>query len=239
MVNPMDDDLLPAFLFDTGSASHVGQVRSLNEDRCVARPDLGLWAVADGMGGHKAGDVASTALAEALGSIGRAISAPDLLARFEDRVLRANASIRKVAALRGGIIGSTLAALLVFGRHYACVWSGDSRVYLLRNGDLRQLSRDHSEVQDLVDSGAMTLAEARTSPQRNVITRAIGVTPEPELEITQGDLQDGDRFLICSDGLTTHVEDVEIKHTIDRQEAQSACNALIALTLERGATDNV
>ena len=157
--------------FRTGSASHTGRVRATNEDRFVARPDLGLWAVADGMGGHEAGELASSTLAEALNSVGPAVSASDLLARVEDRVIRANTALRRESAARGSLIGSTLAALLVYGSHYACLWSGDSRVYLLRDGDFRQVSRDHSAIQELVDSGALTPEQARISPHRNVVTR--------------------------------------------------------------------
>jgi serine/threonine protein phosphatase PrpC len=225
--------------FRTGSASHTGRVRATNEDRFVARPDLGLWAVADGMGGHQAGELASSTLAEALNSIGKAVSASDLLARVEDRVIRANTALRREAAARGSLIGSTLAALLVYGQHYACLWSGDSRVYLLRKGDFKQISRDHSAIQELVDSGALTLEQARISPHRNVVTRAIGVSPMPELEFVQGRVFPHDRFLICSDGLYGHVEDRELHRHLEDEDPRRACDGLVSLTLDRGASDNV
>lgn len=233
-------EAVPSFAFRTGSASHVGRVRTLNEDRVLARPELGLWVVADGMGGHAAGDRASGTLVAALETIGRVASGADLLAQFEDRVIRANAELRGVARQQGiGVIGTTVAAVLAHSRHFACVWSGDSRIYLWREGALRQMSRDHTEVQDLVDRGILAPEEAKSWPRRNVITRAIGVHDEAELEFREGTLAIGDRFLLCSDGLTNHVEDREVATILAGAEPQPACDALIALALERGGSDNV
>ncbi|APF38518.1 serine/threonine protein phosphatase [Chelatococcus daeguensis] len=228
-----------AATFETGAATHTGKVRSLNEDRFLARPQAGLWAVADGMGGHEGGEIASAALMTALETIGAPASAPDLLARLEDRVLRANRQLREMSRARGGVLGTTLAALLVFDRDQACVWSGDSRIYRVRDGSIAQLTRDHSEAQEMVDLGLLTADEARVWPRRNVITRAIGVSDEPELEIHQGRVAPGDIFVLCSDGLTAHVADEEILAHVAGAPPQVACDDLIALTLERGASDNV
>lgn len=225
--------------FACGGASHTGCVRLLNEDRYLLAPEIGVFAVADGMGGHEAGEVASTALVECLASIGPAVSPSDLLARLEDRLLRANSQIQEVAQARGKVIGSTVAVLLAFGRDFACVWAGDSRIYRLRANVLQQLSRDHTEVQQLVDAGTLTPEEARTWPRRNVITRAVGVGPEPEIELINGVLEPGDTFLLCSDGLTGHAEDEDLRRHLDGADPQAACDALIALALERGGTDNV
>ena len=137
------------------------------------------------------------------------------------------------------IIGSTVAAVLVYGAHYACVWSGDSRIYLIRGKEIRQVSHDHTEVQELVDSGAVSAAEARNWPRRNVITRAVGIFDDPELDLVQGEIKSGDTFVVCSDGLTGPVEDAEILHSIDTHAPQAACDALIDLSLDRGARDNV
>ncbi len=229
----------PRFAVRHGSLSHVGAVRTLNEDRCFAAPELGVYAVADGMGGHAAGDIASTAVVQALATIGPAVTANDLLARLEDRMLHVNAAIRAVAEARGQLVGTTVAVLIVFGSDFACVWAGDSRIYRIRGGAIEQLTRDHTEVQALVDSGALTPEEARDWPRRNVITRAVGVRPEPELELVHCVLEPGDTFVICSDGLTTHVEDAAIRDRADGAEPQDACDALVALALERGGSDNV
>jgi protein phosphatase len=229
-------------VFDVESCgmSHAGRIRDLNEDRYLVKADSGVFAVADGMGGHDAGEIASTSIVEHLKSIGIPSSAPDLRARFEDRVTLANREIRQISAMRkAGTIGSTLAALLTFEHQYACMWAGDSRIYMLRDGHFSQLSRDHTEVQDLLDKGLLSPAEAATWPRRNVITRAIGAIDDPMLDIAHGKIQPGDRFLICSDGLTAHVSDEEIRDTLGARSAEGACKALIDLTLERGATDNV
>ncbi len=227
------------YAFQAASASHVGCVRRINEDRCFVASDLGIFAVADGMGGHEAGDLASTAIVEALASIGRAVSAADLLARLEDRVLQANTTLHALAQERGGTIGATLAVLLCFEGHFACLWSGDSRIYRIRQGRIEQLSRDHTEAQALLDQGLLSAEQARTWPRRNVITRAIGVRSEPELEIEHGVLKPGDRFVLCSDGLTGHVDDSEILACVLANDSQSACDGLIGMTLARGARDNV
>jgi serine/threonine protein phosphatase PrpC len=229
----------PAAAFDVGATSHPGRVRQVNEDSFFVAPASGIFAVADGMGGHEAGALASSTVVQSLETIGTAVSAADLLARLEDRILRANMALHEIATKRGKIVGSTVAILLTFEDHFACVWSGDSRIYRVRAGAISQLSRDHTEVRDLVDRGLLTPEEARTWPRKNVITRAIGVRDEPELELEHGTLAPGDVFVICSDGLTGHVEDREILASVERGPSQEVSDSLVALTLERGATDNV
>ena len=226
--------------FESGAATHVGMVREHNEDSYLVQPDMGIWAVADGMGGHEAGALASSTVIAELESIGSAVSAPDLLARFEDRVLRANARLNQIAAERGGVLmGSTVAVILIYESFYAGVWSGDSRIYRIRNGSISQLSRDHTEAQELIERGVLRREDAPSYPRRNVITRAIGVNNDPELELEHGTLEPGDTFVLCSDGLTGHVDDQEIMKCVSENDAQAACDALVALTLDRGAADNV
>ena len=213
------------FSFRTAGDSHVGKVRTLNEDAWLARPEIGLWAVADGMGGHGGGDVASRAVATSLQQMPAPVSAAAFLADFEARIGLVNADLIAQARASGRtLIGATLAAVLIFDSHFACVWCGDSRVYRLRAGELAQVSRDHSEVQDLIDRG---------------VTRALGAAEQAELEIIDGPVVAGDRFLLCSDGLTGHVEDEEIAALLARDDPKQACAELIALTLQRGAKDNV
>ena len=226
--------------YDTGAATHVGKVRQRNEDSYLARPEAGIWAVADGMGGHESGDLASQTVIASLQSIAAPHSAADLLSSCEDGVATANGRLREISRARGGVvIGATLAVLLAFDGYYACVWSGDSRIYVVRDGEIEQLSRDHTEVQELLVNGVITEEEAKTWAGSNVITRAIGVFDEPELEITSGPLHPGDIFIICSDGLNRHVEDYEIRDLASTKTPQQACDDLIALTLERGGSDNV
>jgi serine/threonine protein phosphatase PrpC len=228
-----------------GAATHVGKVRQHNEDSFLIQPnhgvtDSGLWAVADGMGGHEAGDLASQTIVEELRSVGAPATAAALLASCEERIVAANSRLRDIARQRGGgLIGSTVAVLLVYDRYYACVWSGDSRIYRARDAGIEQVTVDHTEAQELLDAGKLTPEQARTWPRRNVITRAIGVQDDPELEMTHGPLLPGDTFVLCSDGLTAHVEDGEILACATEGEPQRACDRLVALTLDRGAVDNV
>jgi protein phosphatase len=228
------------FFFETGAASHTGCVRNHNEDRFLVRPESGLWLVADGMGGHQAGDFASQAIADAASSVGIPGSAPDLQARFMDRLAMAHQEIRAQSARLGGAtVGATLVTLLIYDVHCACIWAGDSRIYRMREGTYQQLTVDHTEVQELLRSGAITPEQAETWPRRNVITRAIGVFDQPSTEETRGGVDMGDIFLLCSDGLTEHVSDAEMADIISRHTAQDSCNQLIDLTISRGARDNV
>ena len=226
--------------FRSAAVSHVGCVRELNEDSVLVRPEVGLWVVADGMGGYGGGDIASRAVVTTLGQLPPPISAPAFLRDFEARIADVNMELRALALARStSVIGATMVAVLIFGSHFACVWCGDSRAYLLRGGALKQISRDHSQVQDLIDGGVLDAESARSWPGRNVVTRALGATDQTELEIVDGPTVAGDRFLLCSDGLIGHVPDPEIEQQLTRENPQTACDALIELTLQRGAVDNV
>ena len=227
--------------FLTASRTHVGLTRSLNEDRFLARPEIGLWAVADGMGGHQAGDLASLRVVEALIGLGRFSSGYAYLNAVRDRLALANADLMAHAAKLspGAVIGSTVAVLLAHEDHYACVWAGDSRVYLLRGGALMRVTHDHSLMQELIDTGALDEREARTRRISNVITRAVGAASTLELSETHGDIRPGDVFLLCSDGLTGLVEDHELGPVLAMKDLEAAADHLLALTLKRGAKDNV
>lgn len=228
------------FTFVTGQATDVGRVRSVNEDSFLSRPEAGLWVVADGMGGHAAGDFASDRIVRELYTVGMPASGADFQARFMERLARANDAILAHARSLGqGTVGATVAALLIDEQDYACIWAGDSRVYLLRDEVLTQQTRDHTEVQALMDAGSVTPEQAETLARKNVITRAIGVTRTPDCDVVGGRLKVGDRMILCSDGLTGHVSDAEIAALAHAHPPQEACDRLIALTLERGAKDNV
>jgi protein phosphatase len=221
-----------------GSATHVGLMRTRNEDSLILRPEAGLWAVADGMGGHGGGDVASRIAVDALAAVPVAPTGEARLAAVEAAAAAASGEMRAYAQAQGhAIVGSTLVALLMFGAHFACAWCGDSRAYLWRAGTLRQLTRDHSEAQALVDRGVLDPEEAKHWPRRNVLTRALGATDD--LDLVSDRWAPDDRFLLCSDGLTGHCEDDEIAAALAGDDPQAACDQLIALTLQRGASDNV
>lgn len=226
--------------FRTGQGSDVGCRRRVNEDGLLVRPEIGLWAVADGMGGHAAGDVASTIVVQRLATLGRPTGIADAEARLFHRLMQADSMIRAHGAENGlGMIGATVAAMVVVGQDYACVWAGDSRVYLLRDQQLHALTRDHSEVVELLDAGLISAAEAETWPRRNVITRAIGVSGGDNCSVVRGELRDKDRILLCTDGLTTHLSDAEIALFCDGGTPEATAEALVLETLARGAHDNV
>jgi len=224
--------------FQSWAASHAGAVRSHNEDAFVDRPDLGLWAVADGAGGHDAGEVASGMLKEALDALPAGLSASELLSQVRLRVGEVHLALREEAARRGphALIASTLVVLLARDGHFACLWAGDSRVYLLRGGTLAQVTRDHSLVQELVDAGAITAEEADGHPRANVITRAVGAAEALELDKVSNRVAAGDRFLLCSDGLNKTLSDAELAGLM---ADPGPAERLLAEALERRATDNI
>src|SRR6185437_3647071 len=195
------------------SASHAGTKRSHNEDAYVDRPDTGMFAVADGAGGHQAGEVASGMIAEALEAIPSGLHASELLAEVRLAIERTHLALREEAARRGPdvVVASTVVVMLARGDHFACLWAGDSRAYLLRGGVFRQITRDHSLVQELVEAGAIRPDEALNHPRSNVITRAVGAELEEVLLDKVSDrLLPGDRFLLCSDGLCKSLTDAEL-----------------------------
>lgn len=238
---PSTNSLGAPYSYVSAACTHVGMVRRLNEDACLDRPDLGLWVVADGMGGHHAGDVASRLIVESLDRIPPPSDAAVFLSTVKAHLVEANGALRAEAAGQGPdrIIASTVVALLVYGRHFACVWAGDSRLYLFRDGCLRQIGRDHSHVQELVDLGLVSAEEARNHPQANIVTRAVGATDELELDMRHEPVLPDDLFLLCSDGLTKMLTDGEIEEILGRVAAPEAAQALTDLALERGAVDNV
>lgn len=223
--------------------THAGAVRASNEDALVDRTEAGLWAVADGAGGHEHGEVASGMLAAMLGTLPSGLDGADLMARVRSGVAETHQALRTradgEAAGTGApvTIASTLVALLASGPHFACLWAGDSRAYLLRSGVLTRLTRDHSLVQALVDQGALTEEQAEGHPHANIITRAIGADgPDPELDKVTGLAEEGDRYLLCSDGLTKTLDDAQVLRLLS---ADDPAQRLVAAALERGASDNV
>jgi protein phosphatase/serine/threonine-protein phosphatase Stp1 len=222
--------------------THPGARRKHNEDAYVDRPDLGVWAVADGAGGHHAGEVASGMLAEALEAIPPGLSASELLAQVRMRVENTHAALRDLAAQRGPnvTVASTIVVLLARNEHFACLWAGDSRAYLLRQGEMRQITKDHSLVQELIESGVITPEEAENHPRANVITRAVGADVEEFLlDKVSGKLQPGDRFLLCSDGLCKTLPGGQIAGLLGADDGVPPPQALVAAALAMNASDNV
>jgi len=221
--------------------THRGTVRTGNQDTFVNRPDLGLWAVADGAGGHQSGEIASGAVRAALDGIPPGLSALAVLGEVRTRLDTAHRGLRdRVAAMAPGVMmATTVVVVLAQNGHFACLWAGDSRAYLLRDGAMTQLSRDHSLVEELLESGAITPEQALRHPQANVVTRAIGADMDAiDLDKRSGPLLPGDCLLLCSDGLCKALEDDEIAALLARHGADGA-ERLIRAALDARATDNV
>ncbi len=219
----------------------VGKVRKVNEDSVLDNNPAGVWAVADGMGGHAAGNVASSSIVDSLSELKPSDDASAFVNEIEQRLLDANSDLLRRATEREDrqTMGSTVVVLMVFGKKAFCLWVGDSRLYRLRDGALSQITIDHSKVQELVDEGLITEDEAEKHPDANVITRAIGASQRLFVDIDMHNVQQGDRYLLCSDGLFKEVMQHEINELLDQGTPEEACNRLVELTLERGSRDNV
>ena len=227
-------------LFQSHGLTHVGLVRQRNEDAFLDRPDSGLWAVADGMGGHDQGDYASAAVINRLSGFRPFAD----LEEYTDEVRRALSHVdvhlraRAKAVGPQTVIASTVACLLVYGEEFAAVWSGDSRVYQLRDGGLQRLSADHSRLQELIDARLLSPEEGRHHPEAHIVTQAIGAG-RLHFGTRVGMVRPGDRFLLCSDGLTNMVADDEIAAALATGDSQLVAEQLRDLVLSRGAVDNV
>jgi len=223
------------------AATHVGTVRKSNQDTFLMRPEIGLWAVADGAGGHGGGEIASAAVADALRRLPAGLPAGELLGRVRAALADTNAALREAAASRGprALLASTVVALLIRDGHFACLWAGDSRCYLWRAGTLSCVTRDHSLVQELLDRGEITPEAAEHHPQANVVTRAVGADDGLALDKVTGQVLAGDVFVLVSDGVTKALDTAALSRTLAAAEGQALADALIALAMSSGSTDNV
>ncbi|HJV88605.1 MAG TPA: protein phosphatase 2C domain-containing protein [Noviherbaspirillum sp.] len=228
------------FAWTSFSCSHTGMVRQVNEDACLDQPERGLWVVADGMGGHTLGDLASRMVVQSLGAIPQQDTLEDFIVEVRTHLHDVNRQLRAEAAMRDvPIIGSTVAALLACGGRCACTWAGDSRIYLYRASELRQLTRDHSQVEELRQTGTISAEDALHHPARNLITRAIGAADLLDLDEEMLDVLDGDMFLLCSDGLSNEVSAQDMHDALVSGNCRQAAETLLALALDHGGNDNV
>jgi protein phosphatase len=203
--------------------------------------NIGLWVVADGMGGHARGDMASRFVVEAFNGLIKPQSIDEFAGIVKDRLRQANQRMRDQFSGAGPdqMMGSTVVAFLVYKREWRCIWAGDSRAYLMRNGRLVQITRDHNVAQDMVDRGELRQEEATFHPSANRLTRALGTQNEPGLDEYCSFLRDGDTVLLCSDGLVKEVSNQEVALILKNGDCEEASQELVELTLERGARDNV
>jgi len=228
------------FTWRSASATSIGNVRSHNEDSILELPEAGLWVVADGMGGHNAGDVASRMIVEALANFARRAPPSALLDEVEDRLREVNGRLFDTSLESGkGMSGSTVAALLAFDQHCVAIWAGDSRVYRSREGSLLQLTRDHSEVQEMLDGGVLTAETMGEHAASNVITRAVGGSQELFLDLELRELRNHDRYLLCSDGLYRELSEADMAHHLTGNDPEGACRALMKQALGGACSDNV
>lgn len=231
----------PGPQYVTDAATHVGKVRELNEDSLLTRENLHLWCVADGMGGHEGGDFASQTVVGKLGEIDRDLPGGEMMQAVRQAYHAAHAAIQAEAEARGGAtMGSTAVSLVLAGEHFVCLWVGDSRLYHCRDGAVHQLSSDHSLVNEWVEQGKLTREEAENHPHGNVITRAIGVGNEPpEVAKVRGRFEPGDRFLLCSDGLSGYTAEPDIFDVLANHPMDGIAQTLIDGALAGGGKDNV
>jgi protein phosphatase len=218
------------FRWRTAARSHVGLVRRINEDACLVRPERGLWAVADGMGGHAIGDLASRTVVAALDAIPPAAGLAPRVAAARARLHAANRWLRREAVARKvPIIGSTVVVLVAYGAECACLWAGDSRLYLHRGGRLRRLTCDHR----------LAAPAGAHPPRASAVTRAVGAVDALDLDAATVDVHDGDILVLCSDGLSDAVSDGEIASAVVPGDCARAADALVTLALARGGQDNI
>jgi protein phosphatase len=229
-----------SFLWTSASRSHPGRVRQVNEDACLDQSERGLWAVADGMGGHELGEFASGLAVQSLMDLPavedlehRVGVALDWL-REVNRHLRAEALRRDVP-----VIGTTIAALLAAGSLCSCLWAGDSRIYLYRAGRLKQLTRDHSHLEAARSRRVSRSDDTLDRPRANLITRALGGEDTLRIDRVTVELLDGDIFLLCTDGLSNEVSELSIEQALLPGICGLACNALVDMALDREARDNI
>lgn len=226
--------------FRSAGRSETGLVRAQNEDSMLSDGGSGIWVVFDGMGGHQNGAAASQMAAQGFAQTRLPEGFDDAISGFAEAIHRANAQIAQTAAEQGGgTMGTTAVGLIIRGREFAIGWVGDSRAYIHRSGGLFQLTVDHTHVQDLIDEGILSAADAVDHPMSHVLTRALGVAPEVQVDIIKDEVEPGDRFLLCSDGLSGPLSGEEIRDLLDRDDPQAAVDALIERAYARGAPDNV
>jgi protein phosphatase len=225
--------------FSSAGRSHPGLVREHNEDAAFAGPYLQV--VADGVGGAAAGEVASATAAYVVSALAASAPAEDPARLLERAVRVAHEQLRAGTAddpARTGM-GTTLTALLLDGERCALAHLGDSRAYHLRDGTLRQVTRDQTYVQTLVDAGLLSRADARTHPRKNVVVNALDAGTAAAPDVTMVELEVGDRFLLCSDGLTDLVADDVLAGCLDGADPDGAAERLVEAALEAGGLDNV
>lgn len=220
--------------------THVGLVRKVNEDAILSLPELGVWVVSDGMGGHAGGDFASQSVVETLAALPHDLEPADVMHAARTALHTAHQVVQDEAARQNNVtIGATVVMLVLAQGHFMCLWAGDSRLYRLRGTTFEMISHDHSVVGEQVAEGRMTWAEAEHHPHANQITRAVGVGETLEIEKRRGEILPGDRFLLCSDGLTKYADDQSLCDHLMQTPIETITDDLLQIALDGGGADNV
>jgi serine/threonine protein phosphatase PrpC len=221
--------------------THVGKVRKLNEDSLLVVKDYPLLAVADGMGGHQAGEIASAIIVDNLAKLNLSTNLNQAREQAEHSLLASNREIIDFGnkQLNGVSAGSTIITLLAQEQRAVCLWAGDSRLYRMRHDTLEQLSEDHSYVSEMVRDGLLSPEQAVGHPSSNMITRAIGILPDISIATMTLDVEDGDTYLLCSDGLYNELDDGEIQQLLTNGDVYRCSVQLLNKCLERAAKDNI
>ncbi|WP_432460630.1 PP2C family protein-serine/threonine phosphatase [Agarivorans sp. QJM3NY_25] len=228
--------------FVSFARSHPGKVRPYNEDAVLDLREAGVWVVADGMGGHAAGDIASQMVIDSVTQSVESSPTEHLsIDCLRKALLGANQQIIDYSQqhLAGKTAGSTAVLLQIRDGFYHCLWVGDSRIYLFRDQQLQRKTRDHSQVMEMVEQGLIAESEAEQHPLSNVITRAIGVSEALTVDQSSGQLLPGDQFLLCSDGLTKELSDADLAMCMQANSVSDIGLALMHSALVKGASDNV
>lgn len=229
------------FEWHSAFESNPGPSRPTNEDAWLDAAEIGLWALADGIGGCSGGQLASHMIVDALGELRDTASQVGLVERVKQRVKEVNLELREIgkSQFQSRTIGSTVAILCAVDGRVVCLWAGDSRIYRKRGSHLIQITKDHSPLEDLINKGLVDRKDAKHHRLSNVITRAVGADDVLNLDCRSEDVEVGDIFLLCSDGLNKVVSDDEIEQMLRDGDCQEIVKALIHLSLIREVSDNV
>lgn len=230
------------YQWESSAVTHPGNVRKVNQDACLSRPEIGLWLVADGMGGHSFGELASQSIVSTLRQAQFSSRLSDNVKLVEDNLQAINRHLLIESARQGDdtVIGSTVVVLIAYRDISVLLWAGDSRAYRMRDGQLLQLTQDHSQVEEMVKRGLILREDAESHPLANIVTRAVGASDTLNIELINDIIQEGDIFLLCSDGLNKELKDSEISQVLTQDKpAAQLCSTLLDLTLAKKARDNV
>jgi len=234
----MTTDALRETTWQSHAVTHRGNRRPTNEDSVFDSPRLAMWVVADGMGGHLAGDVASRRVVEALSELAEESCLTTIVDQIEDTLLSVNEELREQAHRLGQTVGSTVVVMVARGNVGAALWAGDSRLYRLRGGRVELVTRDHNPVSDLMDDGLVSESLAMQA-ETNVVTRAIGGQSNLSVDVALFDISEGDTFLLCSDGLYRELSEQQIVRQLQAKRVRKAADGLVRDCLAGPAKDNV